>query len=369
MKLKSFFADTIEEAIQRAHREMGAEAMLVNSKTASPEARHLGAYEVVCAVDNECRLQTGPVLSTTVELPKPPVDKLSQEVSELKQQMERFALALTRSGSGMAGITSYPELSKIFIALTEAELDVDVAYDLVSKLDPGATPQVTRDALGRLVRVDSELGSPRSSPRTVAFVGPPGSGKTSTLVKLAAQYGLSARRPALILSLDTYRIGAADELRTYAAILGIGFQAINTAAALVQALEEHRQKDLILIDTPGLARGETDWFADLAHLLSLCTGIDKHLVLPASMRTSDLRRAAEQYAMFEPSKLLFTRIDETETFGPLINLSLRLGKPVSFLCGGQRIPEDLEPASEEGIVDLILKHHTVGQTRFGTVAA
>src|SRR5271155_5015131 len=129
MRLKSFFADSIEEAIQRAHRDMGPEAMLVDSKTAAPEARHLGAYEVVCAVDNESRSRGAPFKCSRVEeLPAATVDKLSQEVSELKQQMERLALGLARSGVGMAGIASDPELSKIFVTLIQAELDADLAY-------------------------------------------------------------------------------------------------------------------------------------------------------------------------------------------------------------------------------------------------
>src|ERR1700680_3454330 len=103
MRLKSFFADTIEEAIQRAHRDLGPEAMLVNSKITAPESRHLGAYEVVCAVSNESRTGASPFTSSRLEHPPvaAPVDKLSQEVSELKHQMERLALGLARSGPGM----------------------------------------------------------------------------------------------------------------------------------------------------------------------------------------------------------------------------------------------------------------------------
>jgi len=371
MRLKSFFADTIEEAIQRAHREMGPEAMLVNSKITAPEVRHLGTYEVVCSVDNEPRSQETPFSTTRAEhLPSsPPVDKLSQEVSELKREMERLAMALARSGAGMAGIASDPELSKNFTMLTQAELDADLAYNVVAQLGSPANTETLRSILARLVRIDNELGRTGSLPRTVALVGPPGSGKTTTLVKLAVRYGLTARKPAQILSLDTYRIGAADELRSYAAILGIGFQIVETTTALAQALEEHRQKDLILIDTPGLASGEMDCFGDLARFLSSCPAIDTHLVLPASMRASDLKRMAERYDVFQPSKLLFTRVDESETFGPILNQSIHMDKPVSFLCRGQRIPEDLEPATEALILDLVLMRHPTGQTKFGTVAA
>ncbi len=370
MRLKSFFADTIEEAIQRAHREMGPEAMLVNSKAAPPEARHLGAYEVVCAADKESRPPAVPSSGRVEQVSGPaPVDKLSQEVTELRQQMERLAGALARSGAGMAGVASDPELAKVFATLSEAELEADLAYDIVSRISSPVSAEGVKAILGRLVHTAPEIGCVGSSPRTVALIGPPGAGKTTTLVKLAVRYGLTARRPAQVLSLDTYRIGAAEELRSYASILGVGYQVLETATALAQALEEHRQKDLILIDTPGLARNEIDNFSDLARFFSASPGIDTHLVLPASMRSSDLKRTAQQYESFQPNKLLFTRLDETETFGPILNQSIHMGKPVSFLSRGQRIPEDLEPATDDLILDLVLKTSAMGQPRFGSVAA
>src|SRR5579871_532497 len=159
----------------------------------------------------------------------------------------------------------------------------------------------------------------------VALVGPPGVGKTTTLVKLAARYGLTSPKPAYIISTDVYRIAAADQLRSLASILGIGCDVVETPLALAQALEEHRSKDLILIDTPGLARGEMEDGADLAKLLATHPEIDTHLVLPASMKRADIAWVVDQYEIFKPRKLLFTRLDETQTYGAIVSESARRG--------------------------------------------
>ena len=189
----------------------------------------------------------------------------------------------------------------------------------------------------------------------MALAGPPGCGKTSALVKLAVRYGVAARKPVQILSADTHRIGAAEELRSYASILGIGFQVLNSPAALRPALQECCHKDLVLIDTAGLARSEMEIAEEWAEALTADRNIETHLVLPASMRAADLKRVAGQYSIFQPHKLLFTRLDETETVGPILSLSIRLQKPISFFSSGQRIPEDLAPAGLDALLDRIFE--------------
>lgn len=331
MKLKSYFSGTVEAAVDLARRELGEDALLVNARPATPETRHLGAYEVVFTADSG---------SATAAAPAAP-DRLSLDVAEMRRDIERLAKCL--GGARMFSRNTDPAQPEIYSRLIGNELDAMLAQAVAQ----GAP-------LESLFEVDATLGRSGAQRAVVALVGPPGAGKTTTLVKLAARYGLASRKPAYIITTDVFRIAAADQLRSLAAILGIGCDVVETPVALAQALEEHRAKDMVFIDTPGLARGEMEDGADLARLIATHPEIDAHLVLPASMKAEDMARTADRYAIFKPSKLLFTRIDETARFGAIVNQAARRELPVSFLASGQQIPDDLEPATKEKIAALVL---------------
>lgn len=356
MRLKSYFATDVKAALNQARRELGPEALLVNSRPAPPEARHLGECEVVVALG-----VPEPVRHAAPSPSARAGDETKDRMASLERKLERAAVAIARASLVAAG-RSAPrgELAGIFAGLIASELDPELAEAIIERVreQTGAAASENPERrleseLARLFRVDPTLGT-GPSPRVVALVGPTASGKTTTLVKLAARYGLSPRRPAQIISLDSYRIAAAEQLRCYAAILGTGFQALESPAALARALEEHRNKDLVLIDTPGYGLREMDAAGELAAVLSSRDDIDVHLVLTASMKPADLTRVAECYERFRPSKLIFTRLDETATFGPMVSEAARSARPISFLASGQQIPEDLEPAATARVLELVL---------------
>jgi flagellar biosynthesis protein FlhF len=323
----------VEAAMELAHKELGEDALLINARPSSVETRNLGAYEVVFGIQPkaEAEMVAQPMKNSAT-------DSLAQDVAELRREMERMAQSLR--GGRMLPAEETP--SDLYNILIENELEAGLARQVAA----GAL-------LEDLFEVDATPGRRGATRGVVALAGPPGVGKTTTLAKLAARFGLTSRKPAYILSADVYRIAAAEQLRSLAAILGIGFEIAETPVALAQALEEHRNKDWVFIDTPGLAAAEMEDAADLARLIASHPEIDTHLVLSASMKPADLSRVIDRYAIFQPKKLLFTRLDETDRYGALVSEAARRSLPISFLATGQQIPDDLEPASKESIANKV----------------
>jgi flagellar biosynthesis protein FlhF len=385
MRIKSYFAPAVEHAIAQARHELGDEAMLVKTRRAMPEARHLGEYEVIFAADLPEAADGAPATPQPQRGSQPASDRLSLEIAELKQELEGMRRSLACSAfAPHQDPGRSADAAEAYATLVSADVEPELARNLVEAAEKrgsafpsgGSASRGEEEPIGpwlaeeleSRVSTQAELGR-GGRPRVVALVGPPGSGKTTTLVKLAVNFGLASRRPALLLSMDTYRIAAAEQLRCYAAILGVGCQVLETATALAQAIEENSGKELILIDTPGLGAGDLEIAAGLARLLAARSDIDTHLVLPASMKAGDMARATASYEIFAPQKLLFTKLDETDTFGPILTHAIRTGKVLSFFTSGQRIPEDLETATRKRLTELVLESRRPVAAREARTAA
>jgi flagellar biosynthesis protein FlhF len=166
---------------------------------------------------------------------------------------------------------------------------------------------------------------------------------------------LAAGKAVRLVSIDTHRIGGAAQLETYAAILEVPFQAVDTPEALAQAIDFAPDNTILLIDTPGYSASLlAELGSGLASLLARRQEIDTHLVLTASMRPEALRQAADLYGAFRPSKLLFTHLDEATSYASMFCEAARRELPLSFFATGQSVPEDLEPAEVRGIVDSLV---------------
>lgn len=397
MRMKSYFADSVKLAMEQAGRELGSDATLVTSQSAGPEARHLGEYEVVFATElpeagatagRSAITRTTAAPAAAEELNPTLADSMLAEIRDLGRLFLSSRQASLRSASQPRWITRNPELEEACADLIQAEVDPDLVQQLLAavqvRLCPGADAACVENAatsrqglhverpgrqssisaetvraalvaeIENLLSVDSRLGISGNGPSMVALVGPPGAGKTATIAKLAVKYGLSTRTPTLLISLDTLRVAASEQLRCYASILGIDFQVADSNQTLARMLDTNQGKELILIDTPGLTAGDLGRGHGAAQFLAGRKEIQKQLVLPASMRFADLARISAAYDVFQPSRLIFTRMDETGTFGPLLCEAVGSGRPISFVTTGQRVPEDLEVADKSGLSSRLL---------------
>jgi flagellar biosynthesis protein FlhF len=355
-EFRTYFTESVEAAVALARGDLGEEAVLLGSRKTRPEEAAAGQYEVRFAPPETVAEETkGDEFA----------QRIAAEVSELRRQLASMHQVLSKSvlnpprwlapSSALAGLLS---------ALIRADVDGELAQEIVDAVHLSSNEtrpdgqhslaDLARKELARRLLTAPTIGTAEMGRRIVALVGPPGAGKTTTLVKLAVHFGLSARRSVHLITTDDYRVGGAEQLRSFAAILGVGFQVAATPSALAQALEENRTKDLVLIDTPGIGHRDMDDSTDLARFLRRRSDIDSHLVLMSSMKSADLNRVWEAFQMFQPAKLILSRTDETDALGGMYTLAVRSRTPVSFLTTGQRIPEDLAPATPGAIVDRLL---------------
>jgi flagellar biosynthesis protein FlhF len=324
------------------------------------------------------------------EGPMPSYEKLFEQMTSMRREMLQLAGSVRKSGADTyRQELPSEELRWAYDAMVAQEFSLDLVEDVIDELAPRFAPAAgtattkagttkgrrrkrsvqqaeehparsvlssLRDVIAQKIELAAEPSLRRrtTKPQLVVLVGPPGVGKTTTLVKLAARFGATSRFPLQIISMDNYRVGASEQLRTYSSILGVGFDALPSATALERALASYQAKDLILIDTPGYGWRDFPAASDLAALLREEAHTSIHLTISASMKPSDVARVADLYEVFDYDALLFTKIDETATIGPMVSESVLRRKPLSYFCAGQRIPDDLEVASRERLLDRML---------------
>jgi flagellar biosynthesis protein FlhF len=357
IRVKSYFATSVPDAIELARKELGPDALLLSSRRAPPEARHLGPIEVVFGDNSEVR-------TPEPEPAAPPVQ--APGIDELRQKMEEIRSLLIRAG--MPTPQAEGRRRHVEEALLEAGVTRDVAAAIddavVTRLQKRSVRDISRprpssDAIVQeaIEEMNQRLQVRPGIGKATALVGPPGAGKTTTLVKLAITEGLMKGRPVRLISADTQRIAASEQLRIYAAILGVPFQSVESISALAQAIDSAPANAVLLIDTPGLSPALFEGPGiDLATFLRQRQDIDTHLVLTAPTRSSDLESAVRRFSIFRPAALIFTRLDETDSFGAIFSEAVRTKTPVSYICDGQLVPENIAPASTERLTESLVRH-------------
>jgi flagellar biosynthesis protein FlhF len=254
--------------------------------------------------------------------------KLEAEIAALRQLVEKLSTA--------AAVPPTKKLSKIDAAIADAAPVEKASAESIADAVAGLANKRTR------VQAEAPLVA-SSTARCVMLVGPTGAGKTTTIAKLAAHAALVEGRRVRLITLDTFRIGGVDQIRTFADLIGVPLTVLDSAADLASAIEENEDEDeLTLIDTAGRSPRDTAHVVELATAIATIRDLEVHLTIPAHATAQAIDELVTRYTALSPSRLLFTKVDEQESVPELLEAPRRTRLPITWVTTGQQVPEDLE---------------------------
>lgn len=316
------------------------------------------------------------VARAAIDHPVPPGEgepAMAAELRAIRRMVGQVLQTSARAGTGAAAAGRMPEpLLKHYLRLIENEVAQEVADEITGAIRDELTPAelqddgVVRTAVLRhlesLIPVaDGEAGGFTGAerpadgrPLTIALIGPTGVGKTTTIAKLAAAYRLRHRKRVGLITSDTYRIAAVDQLRTYANIIGVPLRVAGDPAEMAAACAELADADVLLIDTAGRSPSDAHRLGELRAFLTAARPHQTHLVLASNAGERSLDRTVERFAPLGPNLVIFTKLDEAANLGVLVNISRRINAKLSYVTGGQEVPDDIEPGRADRLARLVL---------------
>jgi len=266
-----------------------------------------------------------------------------------------------------------PELFQLYTELIDQEVDAELARDLVRGLKGACTAAelaegtIARQRLEDMIVAELRCAAPISvvpqQRKVVALVGPTGVGKTTTIAKLAANFRLRAGVKMGLVTVDTYRIAAVEQLRTYAEIIDLPMKVVTTPREMRRALDELAGMDLVLIDTAGRSPRDELKIQELRSLLAEARVDEVHLVLSLVASLKSLKSTAEQFAAAGTTAMILTKLDEAAGLGTLISAARAIPLPISYLTTGQDVPDDIESAQAGRVARLALGRERISTRR------
>lgn len=338
-------------------RALGA-APVGEPTPAEPEVNYADLWrrrKVIDPLEQELDALKGQVSSLNV-------DSLRSEINELKELVKGAVESRVGTESAPAARRpGQPAIVRMMEALLARGLSEGVAEVIVKRALRNYPPKdrsITLEAflaaaMVDLIRVTHPL-APGRGPRTLALIGPTGVGKTTTVAKLAADFLLNQGRKIALVTIDIYRIAAAEQLKVYGEIMQLPVDVVLSPEQLRQVLERHRDKDLILIDTAGRSPRDKAGIDELEKFIGSCSGVENHLVLSATTREQELFGAIRRFGRLPIDSLIFTKLDECEGLGSILNVHFKHDCPLSYLTNGQRVPEDLLPADPRRLAGMVM---------------
>lgn len=288
---------------------------------------------------------------------KQQIEELKENIQELKTLVKNIAEVNTSPVTSASFSGAWAE---IYRKLVDSEVKPDVAGRFLKKISSAdlmlTDVMVEKKFLSSLkdhFPVTGPMKLKKQGPLVIVFVGPTGSGKTTTLAKIAAHCCINKNKKVSIITADTYRIAAIEQIRMFADIIKVGLQVIFSPDEIPEAIHSCAEDDLVLVDTAGRCQRNAEHMDDLKELLNVLSPDETHLVLSAATKDSDLSDIVKRYKTLNVNRLIFTKLDETLKIGNIFNIVNESGVPVSYFTFGQSVPDDIELAQPSRYVQRL----------------
>ncbi|MEJ5229897.1 MAG: flagellar biosynthesis protein FlhF [Pseudothermotoga sp.] len=360
MKVKKYTVSDIKEALEQIKRDLGEDAVILSTRSIRKGgflgigAKRYLEVTAICEDKNQVKNENNEVYKFQELLVKNKEKRQEEEMRELKQMIQemRSMLSLSRQNDLPQSI------QRLLKALEVHEVDPVVMNRIVEYIRI-AYGDITIDENFRQKLAEYLLPFMRTEvpelKNTVLFVGPTGVGKTTTLAKLAARLKLVEKKQVAILTLDTYRIAATEQLKTYATIMDIPMRVAYTPREARLELDAMQDFDTILIDTAGRSQNNDIQMSELKALAETVSPYICFLVTSMNCKYSDLKDITRHFSVAKYTHVILTKMDETKSYGHLINIPQLCNAPIAFITNGQRVPEDIVEANSREFSHMFSK--------------
>jgi flagellar biosynthesis protein FlhF len=378
LKVKKFMAASMPDAMKKIRAELGKDAVILNSRVVYTGGV-LGFFkkrniEVMAAADSNQEIEQKPAVKpTSIPAASSPFignnekyqfpgsgtsDELIREISSLRQMMSSLT-------GGQQISTVYPEaIRKVIHFMNEQEIDNSIQDQvlqiLLEKWYLGGAKAKAADVEAWLHEElkkqieDIQFSGISFTRKYINVAGPTGVGKTTTLAKMAAECVIKHKKKAAFITADTYRIAAIDQLKTYAGILDIPLEVCFTIDDFRHAAEKLKEYDIVLIDTAGRNFRNRQYVEDLKNVIDFEKEMETFLVLSLTAKQKDMEEIYNQFSIIDIDKLIFTKADETSTYGAMYNIIHKYKKGAAYITNGQDVPDDILMAGPEAIVKQLM---------------
>ncbi len=371
MKIRRYMANNMQEALLKVKMDLGNDAVILNTR----KVKRPGFFsflrtplvEILASLEEDEN-----EVKNIQNIPNPKVDELENKVKSMEMMLDKIYKQMSSPSFQNAPANpqeekepGYSRIYKVFIDnMRQNDVEEDVINEILDSLKKQGIDNNSnvneafsifqKEIIKRLGASEEITVENQKKPKVIIFLGPTGVGKTTTLAKIAANFIIKEKKKVGLITADTYRIAAVEQLKTYSEIMGTPITVIYSPKEMKDAIKKHAEDDLVLIDTPGKSHKNKKHFDEIKEIVKNAEPDEAYLLISATTKMKDCKDIIEAYSFLENYKLIFTKIDETSSLGVVLNVKEITGKSLSYFTTGQSVPDDIEIADVENLSKKLL---------------